>query len=157
MDIEFELLLSAKLLLALLLGGIIGIEREREQQNAGVRTFACICVASCLFVSIAAHLTEDKSAIARMLAAIATGLGFIGAGLIFRDEKNLPKGLTTASGLWTTSAVGMAIALNMFVIAICSTAIILFIFTINQFSWYRKFVEKLFKDKNQKTQIFIMI
>lgn len=149
MDIEFELLLSAKLLLAVILGGIIGLEREREQQNTGVRTFACICVASCLFVSISAHLTADKSAIARMLAAIATGLGFIGAGIIFRDDRNLPKGITTAAGLWATSAVGMAIALNMFVIAVAATLIILLIFTLNQFSWYRKLVSKLINKRNR--------
>lgn len=150
MDIQFELLLSAKLLLALFLGGIIGLEREREQQNTGIRTFACISVAACLFVSISAHLTEDKSAIARMLAAIATGLGFIGAGIIFRDERNMPKGLTTAAGLWATSAVGVAIALNMYVIAVASTLIILFIFSINKSVHYRKFVDKLFNDKEKQ-------
>lgn len=107
MDIKFELLLSFKLLLALVLGGFIGLEREREQQNAGVRTFACICVASCLFTAIAAHLTEDTSAIARMLSAIATGLGFIGGGIIFRNGNNMTKGLTTTAGLWATSAIGV--------------------------------------------------
>ncbi|HAL52700.1 MAG TPA: hypothetical protein DCP78_10845, partial [Sphingobacterium sp.] len=93
MDMNFELLLSAKLVLALVLGSIVGIEREKEQQNMGIRTFACICVASCLFVSVAAHLTEDRSATARMLAAIATCLGFIGAGIGFRTEKSMPIGL----------------------------------------------------------------
>mgnify|MGYP001043171075 FL=1 len=147
MDIEFELLLSGKMFLALILGGIVGIEREREHQYTGIRTFACICVAACLFVSVAAHLTEDKSAISRMLAAIATGLGFIGAGIIFRDERNTPKGLTTAAGLWSTSAIGVAIALNMFVIAVASTLIILLIFAINKFSWYQRLLKVLFKSK----------
>lgn len=150
MDIQFELLLSAKLLLAVLLGGIVGVEREREQQNTGIRTFACICVASCLFVSVAAHLSEDKSAISRVLSAVATGLGFIGAGIIFRDERNMPKGLTTAAGLWATSAIGVAIALNMFVIAVSSTLIILLIFSINKSATYRKFVDKLFNDKEKQ-------
>lgn len=148
MDIQFELLLSLKLLLALVLGGIIGLERESDQQNVGIRTFACICVASCLFIAIAAHLTEDKSAIARMLAAIATGLGFIGAGLIFRDANSMPKGLTTAAGLWATSAVGVATALNMFALAVVSTIIIVLIFCINKFHWYRSFVEKIFRKSN---------
>ncbi|MCT4317791.1 MgtC/SapB family protein [Elizabethkingia anophelis] len=152
MDIEFELLLSAKLLLALLLGALIGLDREKEQQNTGIRTFACICVAACLFVSISAHLTEDKSAIARTLAAIATGLGFIGAGIIFRDERNLPKGLTTAAGLWATSAVGVAIALNMFVIAVSSTVIILLIFSINKTRWYRKFVQKVYNENTNNNE-----
>ncbi len=148
MDIKFELLLSLKLFLALVLGGIIGLERERDQHNVGIRTFACICVASCLFVAIAAHLTEDKSAIARMLAAIATGLGFIGAGIIFRGANSMPKGLTTAAGLWATSAVGVATALNMFMLAIVSTIIIMLIFCINKFYWYRCFVERIFINRN---------
>ncbi|BFM45111.1 hypothetical protein CFS9_37520 [Flavobacterium sp. CFS9] len=141
--------MSAKLVLAAFLGGIIGLEREREQQNTGLRTFACICAASCLFVSIAGHLTEDVSAVARMLAAIATGLGFIGAGIIFRDQRNLPKGITTAAGLWTTSAVGMAVALDMLVIAVSATFIILLIFSINHFSWYRRLVDRLIKSKKR--------
>lgn len=149
MDIQVELYISAKLVLAAFLGGIIGLEREREQQNTGLRTFACICAASCLFVSIAGHLTEDVSAVARMLAAIATGLGFIGAGIIFRDQRNLPKGITTAAGLWTTSAVGMAVALDMLVIAVSATFIILLIFSINHFSWYRRLVDRLIKSKKR--------
>ncbi|WJS93504.1 MgtC/SapB family protein [Flavobacterium johnsoniae] len=149
MDIQVELYMSAKLVLAAFLGGIIGLEREREQQNTGLRTFACICAASCLFVSIAGHLTEDVSAVARMLAAIATGLGFIGAGIIFRDQRNLPKGITTAAGLWTTSAVGMAVALDMLVIAVSATFIILLIFSINHFSWYRRLVDRLIKSKKR--------
>ena len=148
MDINFELLLSAKLLLALLLGSLVGIEREKEQQNMGIRTFACICVASCLFVSVAAHLTEDRSATARMLAAIATGLGFIGAGIGFRSEKGMPTGLTTAAGLWTIAAVGIAIALNMFVLAVSATASTLLIFGMNQFAWYKRFIKKLSNNKN---------
>lgn len=153
MDIEFELILSAKLLLALSFGAIIGFEREREQQNTGVRTFACICVAACLFISIAAHLSEDRSAVSRMLAAIATGLGFIGAGMVFRDEKNMPRGLTTASGLWITSAVGVAIAMNMFVLSVAATAVTLFIFSLNRFRWYKALMEQQSKgieNANQK-------
>ncbi|HBW81593.1 MAG TPA: hypothetical protein DEF78_17590 [Sphingobacterium sp.] len=148
MDMNFELLLSAKLVLALVLGSIVGIEREKEQQNMGIRTFACICVASCLFVSVAAHLTEDRSATARMLAAIATGLGFIRAGIGFRTEKSMPIGLTTAAGLWTIAAVGIAIALNMFVLAISATVITLLISVINQFEWYKRFLRKLSDNKN---------
>lgn len=131
--------------MAMVLGGIVGIDREREQQNMGIRTFACISVAACLFVSVAAHLSDDKSAIARMLAAVATGLGFIGAGIVFRDQRDMPKGLTTAAGLWTTSAMGVAVALNMFVLAVSATATILLIFSINKFRWYKNFVNWLFR------------
>lgn len=76
-----------------------GNERETSHKDAGIRTFGAIILASCLFVAIASHLTDDKSAIARMLAAIATGLGFIGAGLSFKDKSNSLLGLTTSSAL----------------------------------------------------------
>lgn len=150
MDIKFELLLSLKLLLSLFLGAMVGLERESEQQNVSIRTFACICVASCLFTAIAVHLTEDKSAITRMLAAIATGLGFIGPGIIFRDANSTPKGLTTAAGPWAIAAVGVATALNLFAPAVVSSSIILLIFYINKFSWYRCFIRKRFSVRSSR-------
>lgn len=80
-----------------------------------------------------------------MLSTIATGLGFIGAGIIFRDGSNMTKGLTTTAGLWVTSAVGVAIALKMFVLGIVAAVIIILILCINKFHWYRRFIENYFK------------
>lgn len=143
MDIEAELIIAGKLLLAMVLGCLVGLDREREQRNIGVRTFGGISLAACLFVAIAAHLTEDKSAIARMLSAIATGLGFIGAGLIFKDSESSPKGLTTAAGLWATAAVGAAVALNMFLLACIAALLIFILLGINRYKWYRDLISKI--------------
>lgn len=152
MDIKFELLLSAKLIMAMVLGSLIGIERERDQKNIGIRTFASICLAACLFTAVSAHLTEDKSAVARIIAAVATGLGFMGGGIIFRNRRNVPQGLTTAASLWTTSAVGIAIALNMFVLAIVATLTTFAILSVNRFKWYKRFVGDFINKSNPDEQ-----
>ena len=148
MDLRFELIIAAKLFLSIVLGCIIGFERETSHKDAGIRTFGAITLASCLFVAIASHLTDDKSAIARMLAAIATGLGFIGAGLSFKDKSNSLMGLTTSSALWATAAVGSAVALNMYVLAIFSTVLIYILLSLNKFTWFRKIIKSNISNKS---------
>ncbi len=148
MDLRFELIIAAKLFLSIVLGCIIGFERETSHKDAGIRTFGAITLASCLFVAIASHLTDDKSAIARMLAAIATGLGFIGAGLSFKDKGNGLMGLTTSSALWATAAVGSAVALNMYVLAIFSTVLIYILLSLNKFTWFRKIIKSNISNKS---------
>ncbi len=147
MDIKFELIIGAKLVCALLMGGLVGFEREKNNKFAGVRTFGAIAVASCIFVAIAEHLTDDTSAIARILASIATGIGFIGAGLIFKDG-NQTHGLTTSAALWATAGIGSAVALNFFIIAGFGTIIVYFLLRMNQFKWYKKMIEES-DDENQ--------
>lgn len=149
MDLRFELIIAAKLFLSIVLGCIIGFERETSHKDAGIRTFGAITLASCLFVAIASHLTDDKSAIARMLAAIATGLGFIGAGLSFKDKSNSLMGLTTSSALWATAAVGSAVALNMYVLAIFSTVLIYILLSLNKFTWFRKIIKSNISNKGK--------
>ena len=149
MDLRFELIIAAKLFLSIVLGCIIGFERETSHKDAGIRTFGAITLASCLFVAIASHLTDYKSAIARMLAAIATGLGFIGAGLSFKDKSNSLMGLTTSSALWATAAVGSAVALNMYVLAIFSTVLIYILLSLNKFTWFRKIIKSNISNKSK--------
>lgn len=149
MDLRFELIIAAKLFLSIVLGCIIGFERETSHKDAGIRIFGAITLASCLFVAIASHLTDDKSAIARMLAAIATGLGFIGAGLSFKDKSNSLMGLTTSSALWATAAVGSAVALNMYVLAIFSTVLIYILLSLNKFTWFRKIIKSNISNKSK--------
>ncbi|MDF3026608.1 MAG: MgtC/SapB family protein [Fluviicola sp.] len=141
MDVKFELIIGAKLILALLLGGLVGFEREQNNKFAGVRTFGAIAVAACIFVAIAEHLTDDTSAIARIIAAIATGIGFIGAGLIFRSG-NETHGLTTSAALWATAGIGSAVAVNMFITAIVGSGIVFFLLRMNRFKWYKKMIEE---------------
>ncbi len=144
-DILAELILSAKLLLSIILGAIVGYERERDGKDAGLRTYASIALGACIFMIIASHLTKDNSAIARVMTGVVTGIGFIGAGIIFKDAENKPKGLTTAATIWCTASIGIAVGLNMFIIAVVATILLFFILEVSHYKWYRKWKEKIRK------------
>ena len=93
--------------IACILGGLIGFEREAEHKRAGLRTHMLVALGSALFTLIAAELKTDSS---RIIQGIAAGIGFLGAGCIFKlTEQHEVKGLTTAAGVWVTAAVGAAI------------------------------------------------
>jgi putative Mg2+ transporter-C (MgtC) family protein len=96
-----------KIFLALLAGGLIGVEREFRDKAAGFRTLIFIAVGSTLFTILSLKLPGDKDA-ARIAANIVTGVGFLGAGAILREGGRVT-GLTTAAAIWLTSAVGMAL------------------------------------------------
>ncbi|MDD2696982.1 MAG: MgtC/SapB family protein [Candidatus Pacebacteria bacterium] len=117
-----------QLFLAGLLGGLIGLEREHKGKEAGLQTYSLVALGSCLFTVIALLLAEsnivDPSPI---IIAIAVGMGFIGAGAIFRGD-NTVKGLTTAAGLWVTAAMGMAVGSQFYLLAVWTTFLILIIF-----------------------------
>ena len=104
-----------KLLLSFLLGAIIGTEREYRSKSAGLRTMILIAVGSTLFTIISIRIGEDAG---RIAANIVTGIGFIGAGIIFR-ENNRVVGITTAAIVWVTAAVGMGIGAGLYALSIC--------------------------------------
>lgn len=100
-----ELLL--KLLLTVIVGGAIGAEREYRSKSAGFRTIIFICLGSFLFTLFSIVITKDSPD--RIASNIVTGIGFIGAGVIFRSQSGL-SGITTAAIIWVTAALGMGIA-----------------------------------------------
>ncbi len=108
---EFEIL--GRLLLAGLLGGLIGLERELRGYPAGIRTIALVALGSCLFTDISALLGGED----RIAAQIVTGIGFIGAGVIFREGDSV-RGITTAATIWAAAAVGMAIGAELYIVGI---------------------------------------
>jgi putative Mg2+ transporter-C (MgtC) family protein len=119
---------------AALFGALIGIERTLAGKSAGMRTYALVALGSCLFVTVAAlgyfetlHLTQDGNPIL-VLAGIISGVGFIGAGLIFSKEDSL-HGLTSAAGLWIAAGVGIACGYGLFMLSLFVTLLTLFIFT----------------------------
>lgn len=121
-----------KLAVAMFLGMFIGAERMLAGKTAGMRTYALVSMGSALFLIIAglaagAGANFDASAAARIMAAIITGVGFLGSGLVFKSEKGLV-GITSASGLWVCTGVGMAVGLGFTNIAIIATTFTLFIF-----------------------------
>lgn len=115
--------MAAQAILAAFLGGLIGWEREQHGREAGIRTYAAVCLGACVFGLVSSHVPGlgDKT---RIAAQVVSGVGFIGAGVILRDQGRVT-GLTTAGTLWATAAVGLAIAFNMFALGIL-TALIIF-------------------------------
>ncbi len=133
---EFQILLQA--LIAMVLGGILGWEREAAGKWAGFRTHMLVCVAALLFVRLGQILIADsadrfpgnylRTDPTRLIEAIAVGISFIGAGTIFRDpDESRKRGLTTAASLLATASIGLAIALNRYIVAGGVTLIALFI------------------------------
>jgi putative Mg2+ transporter-C (MgtC) family protein len=108
-----------KLLLAMLLGGFIGAEREYRSKSAGLRTTILICVGSAMFTIVSRRFNDGD----RIAANIVNGIGFLGAGIIFRQETSV-KGLTTAATIWAVAAIGMAVGGGLYDIAVGGFAII---------------------------------
>ncbi len=123
-----------RLLIAALLGGLIGLERERKEWAAGLRTHMMVCVGACLIMIVSAfgffdilnndHIALDPS---RIAAQVVSGIGFIGAGTIMFLKQGTIRGLTTASGLWTVAAIGLAAGSGLYFAAGITTAIALII------------------------------
>ena len=109
-----------RLLLAALLGGLVGAERELTGHPAGLRTNILIATSSCLFTILSIHafpLTGAAQDTARVAAQIVTGVGFLGAGAVIQTKKAV-YGLTTAATIWMVAAVGMAVATDLYLLGI---------------------------------------
>jgi uncharacterized membrane protein YhiD involved in acid resistance len=121
-----------RLVLSLVLGGVIGFEREYHGRPAGFRTHILVSLSSCLIMLISMYGFGDDSDPARLAAQVITGVGFLGAGAILRNGEDI-KGLTTAATLWISSAVGLACGNGFYFGAIATTimVIILLIFLKN--------------------------
>ena len=105
---HIELLDLYKALIALAAGIVLGLERELKDKSAGLKTITVICLGSALFTIISQKVGGQYTDSARIASYIVSGIGFLGAGVIFRDGINV-SGLTTASVIWLSAAVGMAI------------------------------------------------
>jgi putative Mg2+ transporter-C (MgtC) family protein len=118
-----ELGMALRLLLATFLGAVIGFQREMSGKEAGLRTNMLICLGSALFtvLSIYAFAGSDP---ARIAAGIATGIGFIGAGVILHQSGGEVVGLTSAATIWAVAAIGMAAGAGMYYIAPAATVLI---------------------------------
>lgn len=122
-----------RLLLAALLGSLIGLERERLLWAAGLRTHMLVCVGSCLLMIVSSFGFQDALAMAhteldpsRVAAQVVSGIGFLGAGsILLRGE--VIRGLTTAASLWTVAAIGLSVGGGLYVVSTAATFIILVI------------------------------
>jgi putative Mg2+ transporter-C (MgtC) family protein len=146
MDWHNELMLAGRIIYAALLGGMIGWERENNDQDAGFRTYMAVAVGSCAFSIISQQLQGDPT---RIAAQVVTGIGFIGAGVILQVRGRV-QGLTTAATLWATAAVGMASAFGMYILAgLCAVLIVGMLSLNNLPAWNRLIKSKSVKSKDK--------
>jgi putative Mg2+ transporter-C (MgtC) family protein len=110
------------LLLAALLGGLIGLNREQANRPAGFRTHMLVAVGSTLFTLLSVH-AFDPGDPGRVASQILPGMGFLGAGAILKERGSII-GLTTAASIWTTAAIGMAIGVGAWLLAMAGTIIV---------------------------------
>lgn len=129
-----------RLILSMLLGMIVGAERKRKGQIAGIRTFALIAMGSCLAMLLSIYVPQVYLGLkngdpGRIAAQVITGIGFIGGGAMIH-MKGAVKGLTTAAGIWMTAIIGMAVGIGMYLCSIGATLLILV--TLVTFEQYEK-------------------
>lgn len=120
-----------KLVLSLVLGAMIGLERRRKGQIAGLRTFALISMGATLAMLISIYIPQEFNMVkngdpGRVAAQVISGVGFLGAGAIIQMKGSV-RGLTTAAGIWMTACIGLAVGAGMYLISIIATLLIIFI------------------------------
>ena len=116
---------TIRLIVAMILGGIVGLEREYRAKDAGFRTHFLVAIGSALFTLISMYgFADGVKDTSRVAAQVVSGIGFLGAGIIV-FQRNVIRGLTTAAGLWVTAAIGMACGVGQFYMAVLVTLLIL--------------------------------
>jgi putative Mg2+ transporter-C (MgtC) family protein len=119
---------TMRLVIAALLGGMLGYERERRGKAAGLRTHMLVALGAALFVLVPQQSGMSSEGMSRVIQGVITGMGFLGAGAILKmtNEETI-KGLTTAAGLWVTAAIGIAVGLGREASAILSALLVMII------------------------------
>ena len=120
-----EISISVRLLLALLMGGVIGMERGRHGRAAGMRTHVLVCIGACMTALVGLHLLQlnPNENASRIAAQVISGIGFLGAGTIMIRNQSIVTGLTTAAGVWCTATIGIALGYGFYLAALIATVI----------------------------------
>ena len=121
-----------RILLSAVLGALVGLERTKRQKEAGIRTHCIIACAAAVFMILSKYAFVDPADVlgsrgadgARIAAQVVSGISFLGAGVIFKNGNSI-RGLTTAAGIWATSAIGMAIGAGMYWVGLITTVIMM--------------------------------
>lgn len=122
------LLICFRLILAFLLGGFIGLEREKKTRSAGFRTYSLVCLGSSLAMLVGYYANGEMGYtgdVTRIGAQVISGIGFLGAGAIINSRAQKVIGLTTAAALWTCACIGLAVGIGLYSAAIISCLIVL--------------------------------
>jgi putative Mg2+ transporter-C (MgtC) family protein len=148
MDFPHQFYIILQILCAFFLGGFIGFEREKHRIGAGIRTYAAVCMGAAMFTIVGSNMMDVQGA-SRMVANVITGVGFLGAGLIFKDDKKQRAiGLTTAATIWSTAAVGVAVGYHLYAIAIISAFALHFLLALDEYQWYKRWRKSIRVNKN---------
>ncbi len=139
-----------KIIIAFLVGAILGIEREYRSKPAGFRTMIMICVGSALFTILSKEVSDISPD--RIASNIVTGIGFIGAGVIFKEGMNI-NGLTTAALIWVTAALGMAAGYGNYVMVVIVSIVVTF--TLFILEYLQRTVDRLHKVTSYKIEFLI--
>lgn len=130
MDAIQQAELVGKLLLAAFCGAFIGWQRDRRQYDAGLRTMALVAAGAAMFTGISETYGTD-----RVVSNIVTGIGFLGAGIIFREGGTV-RGITTAATVWSVAAIGVAIGAELYLVALVATPMVFLILEMRPLSEY---------------------
>ncbi|SHK44177.1 MgtC/SapB family protein [Chryseobacterium polytrichastri] len=144
-SVHNELLL---IFISVILGLFIGAEREYQNKSAGLRTFILICFGSCLFTILSIKIGIGNPD--RLAANIITGIGFLGAGVIFKGDNKI-EGITTATTIWATASIGMAVGSGYVYLSLLGTALILFI--LHSLTYLQNFIDNNHKIREYKIAV----
>lgn len=121
-DVETMARITVRLIVAMIFGAVIGIQRERAGKPAGLRTHMLVSSGAAVFLIACGEFGMDPDSISRVIQGLVTGIGFLGAGAILKlYDKRAVEGLTTAAGIWMTAALGVAVGLGRFGLALVAT------------------------------------
>lgn len=141
-SIQNELLL---IFISVLLGVFIGAEREYRNKSAGLRTFILVCFGSCLFTILSIKIGVENPD--RLAANIITGIGFLGAGVIFKGDNKID-GITTATTIWATASIGMAVGSGYVYLSLLGTVLVLLI--LSSLTYLQNFIDNNHKIREYK-------
>lgn len=134
--------------ISVILGLLIGAEREYRNKSAGLRTFILVCFGSCVFTVLSLKIGIANPD--RLAANIITGIGFLGAGVIFKDDNKIG-GITTATTIWATASIGMAVGSGYVYLAMLGTALVLLI--LSSLTYFERFIDKKHKIREYKIAV----
>jgi putative Mg2+ transporter-C (MgtC) family protein len=138
-ELQPDLEIFARIVIAFLLGALIGWERERHGISAGIRTYGAISLGACVFGILSISIVgADPS---RIAAQVVTGVGFLGGGVIFR-QGDYVSGLTTAATLWATASIGLAVSFGLYLTSILTSILMYLLLYLPRLPWWRKVTGK---------------
>jgi putative Mg2+ transporter-C (MgtC) family protein len=143
MDVDIEIAL--RLFLSFAIGSVIGIEREYRSKAAGLRTMIVICVGSTIFTEISLSIGDASPD--RIASNIITGIGFLGAGVIFKDGLTI-SGITTATTIWISAALGMAVGAGEYFVALIGSALVLIVLTV--FEYFKFWIIRIHQSRTYR-------